>query len=246
MLVGLPPRRIPLKPIYTLAELHDYQDISLGFLEKLGFLRGCIVETIVTTLDRTGKPNAAPMGAFTEDMENLILRPYTDTLTYRNLDASRSAVVNLTLNPEVFYRTAFKDANSRLPSSWFEDAETVNAPRLKGAYAFIEVSVLEISHGGGERAEAKCAPRLVRSVGQPSPAYCRAIFATLESIIHATRVRTFLSEGRREEAAELMKLVEHYRSLVQRVAPNSPYERTMESLARKIESWRRSINESKG
>jgi len=215
----------------------------MGFLDRLGFLRGCIVETIVTTSDEAGKPNAAPMGAYTEDMETLTLRPYTDTLTFRNLKVSKSAVVNLTLNPEIFYRAAFKDANLKLPSAWFEDAEAVNAPRLRGADAFIEVSVLEISRGGGERAEVKCAPHLVKRTRRKPPAYCRAVFATLESIIHATRVRAFLSKGREEEAAELMKLIGHYRSLVHRVAPNSPHERTMELLVGKIKSWREPIAE---
>jgi hypothetical protein len=86
----------------------------MGILDRLGFLRGCVVETIVTTSDEAGEPNAAPMGAYTETWRPLTLRPYTDTLTFRNLKVSRSAVVNLTLNPEVFYRAAFKEANLRL------------------------------------------------------------------------------------------------------------------------------------
>ena len=40
-------------------------------LVDLGFSKGTIVETIVSTYNRDGKPNAAPMGVATIDDEHL-------------------------------------------------------------------------------------------------------------------------------------------------------------------------------
>lgn len=215
----------------------------MNALEELGFLRRCIVEAIVTTYDEAGQPNGAPMGISTEDLQTLLIRPYVDTTTYRNLTANPCAVVNLTMNPELFYRTAFKGAEpgGRLPISWFEEAEAVNAPRLKGADAFIEVSVSGVSQTEGGRALMKCNPQLVKVVNQKAQAYCRALFATLESIVHATRVEAFLSAGRLREAKELTDLIEHYRRLVDRVAPRSSYAQTMGMVGKRLELWRDQI-----
>jgi len=54
-----------------------------------------IVESIVTTLDPEGRPNFAPMGV--EWDENVIvLKPFLETTTFRNVSATGVAVVNLT------------------------------------------------------------------------------------------------------------------------------------------------------
>jgi len=106
-------------------------------LDDLGFLKGSIGETIVSTYSSDGQPNAAPMGVVIEGHERLLIRPYVSSLTYRNLQAKRCAVVNVTSNPEMFYLTAFKEANpdGKLSPELFEKAETVDAPRLRAADA---------------------------------------------------------------------------------------------------------------
>src|SRR4030042_727868 len=74
-------------------------------------------------------------------------------LTYKNLQRKRCAVINVTSNAELFFRTAFKEANNdgEMPLEWFEKAETVDAPRLRMADAFIEVNVVKISPLDAER-----------------------------------------------------------------------------------------------
>ena len=212
----------------------------MSSLENLGFSKGVILETIVSTYDLEGQPTAAPMGVTTMDMQHVIIKPYSSTSTFKNLYSQRCAVINVTSNPEVFYRTAFKEVNQggKVPLEWFGKAEVVNAPKIILADAFIEVSVSDVKFLG-ERAEFSCDVKLVRSSKILPRAYCRATFATIEAIIHATRVKVFLDKGECEEAERLIKLIKHYGTLVDHVAPNSTCSKILADLIRRANSWRR-------
>jgi hypothetical protein len=212
-------------------------------LDDLGFLKGTIGETIVSTYDADGQPNAAPMGVVMESNEQVLIRPYISSLTYRNLQTKRCAVVNLTSNPELFYLTAFKEANpdgNQFPEL-FEKAETVDAPRLRAADATVEVSVAEAGSFSSERAEFLCNVQLVTASKALPTVYCRARFATIEAIIHATRIKPFLRGDKQEQerAFRLMELVEICQDVVNRTAPNSRYSEIMADLTQRIRLWRK-------
>lgn len=211
-------------------------------IASLGFLKNAIVETIVSTYTANGQPTAAPMGVKTEDVKHIVIRPYTSTLTYANLQSKRCAVINVTSNPEVYYRTAFKEANpgGKIPTEWFVKAETVDAPRLQMADAFVEVSVAASKLLGAERAEFLCDVHLIKASSLLPKAYCRAAFATIEAVIHTTRVKLFLADDsqKQEQAHRLIELIEHYDAVVNRVAPDSRYSGIMADLTRRINSWK--------
>jgi hypothetical protein len=213
-------------------------------LTDLGFSKETIAETIVSTYNMDGKPNAAPMGATMDTPQRLVIRIYTSSLTYKNLQSKRCAVVNLTSDPEIFYQTAFKEANpkGKMPQEWFEKAETVDAPRLRTADAHIEVTVAEVKPLEAEKAEATLEVKLVQAPTVLPQAYCRASFATIEAIIHATRVKHFLMHGYREKQEQALKLLERIRechNVVNRVAPRSRYSEIIEDLNQRVDSWRR-------
>jgi len=213
-------------------------------LADLGFSKETIAETIVSTYSVDGQPNAAPMGATMDSLQRIVLRIYTSSLTYKNLQSKRCAVVNVTSDPEIFYRTAFKEANSegRIPQEWFEKAETVDAPRLRAADAHIEVTVVDVMLLDAEKAEVTCETTLVQASTVLPQAYCRASFATIEAIIHATRVKHFLIHGDRQKQEQALKLLEKIRdchNIVNRVAPHSRYSEIIEDLNQRVDSWRR-------
>jgi hypothetical protein len=168
---------------------------------NLGFLKDAIGETIVSTYSADGQPNAAPMGTVMKSNEQLIIRPFMSSLTYKNLQTKKCAVVNVTSNPELFYFTAFKEANpdGKLSHNLFEKAETVDAPRLRAADATVEVSVAETGSFSTERAEALCNVQLVNASKKLPKVYCRAQFATIEAIIHATRIKPFLMGDKQKQ-----------------------------------------------
>jgi hypothetical protein len=99
-------------------------------LSELGFLEGDIFETIISTYDSHGKPNAAPMGIIMINKKQVKINMFNTSLTLRNLKTKKAAVINLYCNAELFYRTTFKQTNPQntLPKNWFKKAKTVDAP----------------------------------------------------------------------------------------------------------------------
>ena len=209
-------------------------------LSDLGFSKDIIVETIVSTYGADEKENAAPMGAVMEDEKHLTIKLFNSSLTYKNIKANKCAVVNLTSNIEVFYKTAFKKANpdGKLPLEWFEKAKVVNAPKLSFAEASIEVSLDKLISIGTEKTQALFKIELVNAKQKYPQAYCRAMSQTIEAIIYATRVKVFINaEKPQKQISELLKAIDDCYETVNRVAPDSSYSAVMADLMKRIDSW---------
>jgi len=210
-------------------------------LAELGFSKNVITEAIVSTYNLDGQPNAAPMGVIMHNARNIVIRPYTATQTSKNLQSKKCAVINVTSDPELFYRTAFKEANpeGRIPPGWFQRAETVDAPRMRMADATIEVELKDTSNFDKERINALCQVKLIRASKVLPQVYCRALYAVIESVVHATRIKVLIGDDPEQERVQsLLNMVDENSCLVKRVAPNSLYSEIMDDLNRRIESWR--------
>lgn len=139
-----------------------------------------IIESIVSTMDEEGRVNFAPMGVVWGESE-LTIRPFKDTTTYRNLMATRQAVVNLTDNVLIFAVTALSEASfAHFP------APHVRAAVLEDACSYREV-VVEMVDDAPERAEVHCrvvgSGRLRDFLG-----FNRGKHAVIEAAILATRL----------------------------------------------------------
>jgi hypothetical protein len=210
-------------------------------LKELGFSKGIIVETIVSTYNSDGRPNAAPMGATILDEQNIIIKPYNSSLTSKNLKSKACAVVNLTHDAELFYNTAFKETLPRgaLPFEWFDKAQTVNAPQLRVADAVIEVLVTDMTLIDDRKTLATCKVNFIKAAPVMPKGYCRAFSATIEAIIHATRVKVLAKEKNEQKyVSKLAELITDCNDVVNRVAPNSHYALIMCDLINKVELWR--------
>ena len=210
-------------------------------LIDLGFSKGIIEETIISTYDHDGKSNAAPMGVIMNDEQHLIINFFNSSTTCKNIKASRCAVVNLTSNIEVFYKTAFKEANpdGKLHQEWFEQARTVNAPKLRFADATIDISVSDITPSGTDKTRVLCKVESVQAIKKYPQVYCRAMATTLEAIIIATRVKAFINnKEKQKKVSKLLEMIENCNEVVNRVAPNSSYSIVMNDLMKRINSWR--------
>jgi uncharacterized protein len=211
-------------------------------LTDLGFAKDVIAEVIVSTYSADGKPNAAPMGALMQDEVHLTISIYNTSKTLKNLTATKSAAVNLTSDVDVFYRTAFKEANpnGKLPHEWFEKSEAVNAPRLCVADAAIDVSVIGLVADGAEKTKVTFLVQYVCAGKSYPQAYNRAMSATVEAIIHATRVKVLVNDEKEQKrVGKLLAQIENCQDVVNRVAPKSQYSALMAELASQIDSWRR-------
>ena len=87
-----------------------------------------IIETIVTTVSPSGDPHFAAMGVLWGD-DRLTIRPYLNTRTYRNLTASREAVVNVTDDVLLFVKSAL--THEPLPSAPAPARARRRAPRRR-------------------------------------------------------------------------------------------------------------------
>ena len=211
--------------------LLDMLDVDLGF----------IYEVIVSTCDTNGFPNSAPMGIqFLADEKNqhekgILIKPYKSTTTYANLTSRGEAVINVTSDPELFYKALVKHEGSKTSalSSVYQLAKTVKPPRIKGSDAYIEVSVLKLNESNSnemDRGYILCEIKLVEVDKPTAKLYCRAPHAMIEMMIHATRVKELTSGGSVGEAKQLLELMDRYRNLIRRVAPNSKYETMAEAI----------------
>jgi hypothetical protein len=97
-----------------------------------------IIESIITTMDAEGVVNFAPMGVEWGE-EEIVVKPFLETTTFRNLTATRSAVVNLTDDVLLFARAAI--ASPRYPSV---RAEVVRGVVLEAACSWRELEVRSI------------------------------------------------------------------------------------------------------
>jgi hypothetical protein len=139
-----------------------------------------IVESIVTTLDRSGQVNVAPMGVEWGD-EVVVLKPFLDTATYRNVTATRVAVVNLVDDVRVFARAAISN-----PSYPVTAAAVVGGVRLADACSWRELRVTAID---ATPPRSRIETSVVhRGVSREFIGFNRAAHAVLEATIYATRL----------------------------------------------------------
>jgi uncharacterized protein len=165
-----------------------------------------IVETIVTTLDENGEVNFAAMGVVWGE-ERLVIRPYVDTRTFRNLVRTREAVVNVTDDVLTFAKSAL--SRERFPS---RSAARVRGVILADACHWREVAVEDVSlpeprPPGGGRADV--ATRVVAgAVGRPFAGLCRAKHAVVEASILASRAHRLPRDEVLKELDRLDPLVD--------------------------------------
>jgi len=90
-----------------------------------------------------------------------------------------------------------------------------------------------------EKTQATCYVKLIEAANAPPKAYSRALSATIEAIVHATRVKVFAKDKQKQEQiSELISMINKCTDVVNRTAPNSRYSGIMEDLAKRIDLWR--------
>jgi len=175
-----------------------------------------IIECIVTTLDEAEahpgemthpgemRVNCAPMGVEWGE-EIIVIKPYKETATYRNLTAlqpgggAATAVVNLTDNVLLFARSAI--ASPVFPT---RPAEVLRGAVLQDVCSWREVEVLEID---SHEPRARITTRVVHhGYERDFIGFNRARNAVLEAAILSTRTR-FLPAAEIEAEFERLQVI---------------------------------------
>lgn len=159
-----------------------------------------IIESIVTTLDSEGQPNFAPMGVEWGD-PTIVLKPFLETTTFRNVQATGTAVVNLTDDVLLFARSAIES-----PTFPAVPADVVPGLVLEAACSWRE---LELTTMDATPPRSRIEMR-VRHAGfrREFIGFNRARHAVLEGAILATRVHLLPAGQIRDELTRLQSLID--------------------------------------
>jgi hypothetical protein len=169
-----------------------------------------IVETVTTTINPDGTVNCAAMGVEWGDA-TIVIKPFRETRTLRNLQATGAAVVNLTDDILLFTQAALGD-----PRPPTRPAAAVEGAVLADACSWREVAVEAIDAAGPR---ARVTTRVVgRGSGREFVGFNRACHAVLEAGILASRVRRLPADEIRAELARLAVVVDKTAGPRQRAA----------------------------
>ena len=159
-----------------------------------------IIESIVTTIDAEGRVNCAPMGVEWGD-DVIVLKPFLDTATYRNVVATGAAVVNLIDDARVFARAAI--SNPVYPA---KPAAVVRGVVLANGCSWRELTVRSID---SSPPRSRIDMTVVhRGVTREFIGFNRARHAVLEAAIYATRLHLLSREFIESEMARLQVIVD--------------------------------------
>ena len=161
-----------------------------------------IIETIVTTTDAAGTVNIAPMGVeWTGGDESPVLKPFLETVTYRNVAATGVAVVNLIDDVRLFARAAISN-----PDYPVVPATKIRGVTLRDACSWLELSARSIdSTPPRSRIDTNIEHRGTR---REFIGFNRARHAVLETAIYATRVHLHAREFLEAELSRLQVIVD--------------------------------------
>ena len=204
-------------------------------LEGMGFHRGGISETILTTVNPDGSFNAAPMGVHRVSHEVLELRPFKSSSTFMNLLNNPKACINVTDNPGLFFVTAFKGKTVEGLLEPVIDKDM----RLILAFAHIFVDASKSSDISEIRACFTCRVKNIKVPAMIPRSFSRGRAEAIEAIIHATRIEVYSKEGRLDDVERLIKRFAVCKDVIERVsAPDSVETRVIGELEKMIAVWR--------
>ena len=159
-----------------------------------------IIESILTTMAPDGSINFAPMGVEWGET-SIVIKPFLETTTFRNVRETREAVVNLTDDVMLFAQAAISS-----PQYPWVPATVVRGAVLEAACSWRELEVVTID----DRPPRSRIETLVVHHGHRREflGFNRASHAVLEAAILATRTHLIPAEEIRAELARLQVIVD--------------------------------------
>ena len=162
-----------------------------------------IIETLLTTQDAAGALNVAPMGVEWGE-ETIVIKPFLETATFRNLAATGVAVVHLTDDALLFAQAVIHHPAADAPPS--VPAERVADRVLEAACSWREVEVTALD---ATPPRSRITTRVVhRGSRREFLGFNRARHAVLEAAILATRTHLLPAAEIAAEYARLQVIVD--------------------------------------
>jgi hypothetical protein len=159
-----------------------------------------IIESIVTTTDGAGAVNIAPMGVEWGE-EAIVVKPFLETTTFRNVSGTGALVVNLTDDVLLFATAAISN-----PAAPVVPATVVRGVVLADCCSWRELVVESID---ATPPRSRIVARVVhRGTRREFLGFNRARNAVLEAAILATRTHLLPPEEIRADYARLQVIVD--------------------------------------
>lgn len=203
-------------------------------LDRIGFSRGSIVESVLTTLNPDGSVNAAPMGVARKGPVQLEIRPYRSSKTHSNLNRNPEACINVVNDPAIFLVTAFKEEKFDFSPPKFSHDNSIEQ-----ADAVVFLKMLKREEIDKERSSFVGEASSIKLITESPTVFSRGRTQAIEAIIHATRIEYYLKNRKLVEAEDHVDRFNRCKQVILKVSPqDSPEKRTVEALERLIDRWR--------
>jgi hypothetical protein len=176
-------------------------------------------EIILSTYCDEGQPNAAPMGIKFLRNKRVFIKLFKGTRTL----------------------TTFKEKNQLSPN-YFSRSKIIDAPYLRSADGYIQMTLGTCKHKRSYVETEFHIKKRINLKKTRSDLYSRGAHALIEAIIHSTRINEFLAKGKTKKTNKLIQLVNHYNELIQRVSPDSDYEKIINEIQNRINKWKNEKN----
>ncbi|WP_455279738.1 DUF447 domain-containing protein [[Eubacterium] cellulosolvens] len=197
-------------------------------------------EIILSTYCDEGQPNAAPMGIKFLRKKRVFIRLFKGSRSLNNIIKRKCAIANVTSDPFLFYKTTFKEKNQLSPN-YFSRSKIIDAPYLRSADGYVQMTLTKCKHKRSY-VETEFHIKEINLKKTRSNIYSRGSHALIEAIIHSTRIKEFLAEGNTKKTNKLIQLVNHYKELIERVSPDSDYEKIINEIQTRINKWKNEKN----
>jgi hypothetical protein len=202
-------------------------------------------EIVLTTFYPDKRPHASTIGVKASGKSKVLLRIFTATDTFRNITKSKAAIINIVGDVKLLANLALKDLLGFKESMLsFENSKYVDAPRLKGADAHIEIEVKTIRKkrifdelGTSEVAHLTAE---VKNIDVKNPRIHpprRSESFVIESAIMATRAMVALKRGEKKIAKKLFRRLNDYKEECELIAPNSRESCLIAKIANSLKRW---------
>lgn len=172
-------------------------------LSRIGMNKGQQYETIITTIDKNGKSNAAPFGLRALDKDKIQLRIFEGGNSIRNIKENKKFVVNVSENPLMFTLSSI----DTIPEEYLTkiDSETKKYNELfyltnADAYFICEVETLKTAFRENDQIKDTEVNMIKANVveltinNKCARPINRAIHALIEALVNYSRIDIVNSE----------------------------------------------------
>lgn len=201
-------------------------------MDQMGFDYGSTIETVLTTWNHDGTVNAAPMGVIRNPKDQIIIKPYRSSNTFRNMLKNKEICVNTTQDIEIFFKTAFKDEDLGLFP--VKKGELL----LEGSDASIKCKIINIEYKNVNRPEFTAEIKQILTKKRIPIGFNRGRSNAIEAIIQASHIKYKSNERGEDLKTNLINFNYNIQIIKKVSASNSTETKVANKLESLVEKWR--------